>query len=247
MNLTTHTWMQHNKGDLDNNTYLEQGKGYEVKFENWTNYTFTGLPGAMISYDDDSGFAGFDHLTEAAGLNVIVEPNGDVNLTWQEPVCMAPGDYYEIYYSNTRDGFFEALNFDYFQACPPVDFGTNTAVHIGAGANNPGARLYYMVVPFNALGTRGSSTYSIGIWTEEYWEGYDTFGLPLKLKSSHNADWFCDNIAYTMGINYYNVTYQEWWWHSTRMPKGAFDPILEMTKGYQISTSNATKFTFIGI
>jgi hypothetical protein len=31
------------------------------------------------------------------------------------------------------------------------------------------------------------------------------------------------------------------------MPEGAFDVILEMGVGYQISTSGPTKFTFIGV
>ncbi len=76
--------------------------------------------------------------------------------------------WYEIYYSNTRDGFFGFLDYDYFYACPPVDFGTKTAIHFSAFARDSGMRLYYMVVPFNASGIRGSSTYSIGIWTEGY-------------------------------------------------------------------------------
>jgi hypothetical protein len=104
-----------------------------------------------------------------------------------------------------------------------------------------------MVVPFNAIGIRGASTYSIGIWTEEYLQGYDTFGIPLKLDSNQTADWYCDNIPDTVGINYYIHSEQWWSWHSTRMPAGAYDPILEMTEGYQISTSNFTKFTFIGV
>jgi hypothetical protein len=246
MNTTTHTWMKHGDGG-NNNTEIIVGEGCEVKFDTTTNYTFIGLPGAMISYDDDNGFAGFDHLTEVKSLNVIVEPNGDVNLNWQEPSSMGPGDYYEIYYSNTRDSFFGDLDFDYFQACPPVDFGTNTTVHLGAGANDPGARLYYMVVPFKASGVRGASTYSIGIWTEEYLSRYDTMGVPLKLEYSHSVGRFCDDIPNSVGINYFDYTGQRWCWHSTRMPEGAYDPFLEMTEGYQISTSNTTQFTFIGV
>jgi hypothetical protein len=129
----------------------------------------------------------------------------------------------------------------------PLDYGINSAFHSGACADGPGARLYYMVVPYNESGIRGASTYSMGIWTEEYWEGYDTFGIPLKLNSNQCADWFCDNIPNTMGINYYNVTFQEWWWHSTAMSMYAFDPMLEMAQGYQISTSYATKFIYIGV
>ncbi|MEE9152440.1 MAG: hypothetical protein V3U20_11510, partial [Thermoplasmata archaeon] len=60
------------------------------------------------------------------------------------------------------------------------------------------------------------------------------------------ADWYCDNIPDTVGINYFIYYQQRWGWHSTRMPAGAYDPILEMTEGYQISTSGPTKFTFIG-
>jgi len=154
--------------------------------------------------------------------------------------------WYGVYYSNKRDGFFGTFNVSYFLVCPSVIFGNNTVTHINALANKSGARLYYMVVPFNAIGIRGASTYSIGIWTEEYLQGYDTFGLPLKLETNQTADWYCDNIPDTVGINYYIYSQQRWAWHSTRMPAGAYDPILEMTEGYQISTSNTTKFTFIG-
>jgi hypothetical protein len=246
MNTTTHTWMKHGDGG-NNNTQIIVGEGYDVKFTNQTNYTFTGLPGSMINYDNDTGFLGFDPATEARNLTVVVEPNGNVTLSWQEPGSMGMGDWYEVYYSNARDGFFGTPGIQYELACPAVNFGTNTTTITGLGANNPGARLYIMVVPFNASGIRGSSTYSIGIWTEEYLSQYDTFGIPLKLESNETADWYCDNIPDTVGINYYIYSQERWSWHSTRMPKGAFDPVLEMTKGYQISTSGPTKFTFIGI
>jgi hypothetical protein len=103
-----------------------------------------------------------------------------------------------------------------------------------------------MVVPFNATGVRGSSTYSIGVWTEEYLAQYDTIGIPLKLTLDETADWYCDNIQNTVGINYHIHNEHRWCWHSTRMPAGAFDPILVMTEGYQISNTGPTKFTFIG-
>jgi hypothetical protein len=248
MNTTTCKWMIHNFGDGNtNDTQMKVGEGYEVKFASQTNYTFTGMPGAMISYDDNNGFSGFDHVTEAKNLTISVEPNGNVALTWEEPLSMDSGDWYEVYYSNTRDGFFRTFNVSYFLVCPPVYFGNNTTTHNGAFANNPGARLNYMVVPFNASGVRGASTYSIGIWTEEYLFQYDTFGIPLKLSSYQTADWYCENILETVGINYYNHSEQRWCWHSTRMPAKAFDPLLVMIEGYQISTSSATKFTFIGV
>jgi parallel beta-helix repeat protein len=241
----SHKWMKHGDGGV-NDTQMKLGEGYEVKFDSQINYSFTGMPGAMINYDSDTGFLGFDPATEAKNLTVSVEPNGNVTLTWEEPASMNPGDCYEVYYSNTRDGFFGTFNVSYFLVCPPVYFGNNTTPHNGALANKPGTHLYYMVVPFNASGIRGASTYSIGIWTEEYIQGYDTFGIPLKLVTNQTADWYCDNIPDAVGINYYIYSQQRWAWHSTRMPAEAYDPILEMTEGYQISTSNTTKFTFIG-
>jgi hypothetical protein len=250
MNLTTHTWMQHHKGDLQNNTIIEVGEGYEIGFLGksiTTRYTFTGFPGAMIIYDDEIAFSGFDPATDDRNLSASVEPNGDVILTWQEPASMVAGDYYEVYYSNTRDGFFGTFGNDYDLACPSLGYGNNTTTITGLGANNPGARLYFMIVPFNSMGDRGASTYSIGIWTEEYLAQYDTFGIPLKLKSYQTADWYCNNIPDTVGINYFINNQQRWSWHATRMPEGAFDLVLEITRGYQISTSSATKFTFIGV
>ncbi|UCF07304.1 MAG: VWA domain-containing protein, partial [Thermoplasmata archaeon] len=169
MDPATHMWIQHDFGEGNtHNVEMKLGEGYEVKFASQTNYTFCGMPGAMISYDDDNGFSGFDPNSNAKNLTVSVEPDGDVNLTWQEPASMGAGDCYEVYYSNSRDGFFRTLGIHYDLACPPVNYGTNTTTIAGLGASNPAARLYFMVVTMNASGIRGTSTYSIGIWTEEY-------------------------------------------------------------------------------
>jgi hypothetical protein len=244
MNPTTNKWMKHGDGEI-NDAVLLQGEGYEVFFDSATTYSFCGMPAAMILHKD-AAFTGFDADTDAKSLTVTVEANGDVNLVWQEPTSMVLWDLYEVFFSDTRDGFFRTRNVDYFLVSAP-GFGTNTATHVGAGAHNPGSRLYYMVIPMNQTGFSGTSTYSIGIWTEEFLDMYDTFGIPLKLDFSEGVDWFCDNIPDTVGINFIDDG-QGWWsWHSTRMEKGAYDPLLERGIGYQISTSGATKFTFVGI
>ncbi|UCE74883.1 MAG: hypothetical protein JSV56_04060 [Methanomassiliicoccales archaeon] len=246
MDSGNHIWVKHGDGSV-NDGPMRLGEGYEVKFAHQTNYTFCGMPAAMISYSDGSGFLGFDSDSEAKSLKVEVDSGGNVNLSWKEPASMGSGDRYEVYYSNSRDGFFGTLGEHYFYVCSPIDFGTNFTTHNGALANNPRTRLYYMVVPFNSKGIKGASTYSIGIWTEKYLVQYDTFGIPLKLNDDQTADWYCSSINHTVGINYFNISEQRWCWHSTRMPAGAYDPVIEMTNGYQISTSNATKFIFIGI
>ncbi|UCF08781.1 MAG: right-handed parallel beta-helix repeat-containing protein [Thermoplasmata archaeon] len=246
MNATTCTWTRHDSGDTGNNTFLKVGEGYEIAFAGQNRYTFCGMPGAMIIYDNNALFSGFNPDSEAKNLSVAVEPNGNVTLVWQEPAGMGPGDWYEVYHSDTRDGFFKTGGIDYDLACPPIGLGTNNTTISGLGASDPGSRLYFMVVPFDSLGVRGASTYSIGVWTEEYLAEYDTMGIPLKISVDNTIDWYCDNIPNTVGINYYQSSERRWAWHSTRMPQGAYDPVLVMAEGYQISTSGATKFTFIG-
>jgi len=242
INTTTHRWMQHNLGDgSTNNTQMKLGEGYEVKFSSQTNYTFTGLVGAMIRYKT-GGFTGFDYNTDAKNLTATVDHlTGNVTLNWDQPSTMDGDDSYKVYRSTTRNGFDEgtAVLLD------TLIYGDETYVDPGA-ASSPG-QYYYMIVPVNETGVIGASTYSIGVWTEEYLSGYDTLGIPLRQSFIETADWYCDNIPDTVGINYYIYSEQRWCWHSTRMSEGAFDPILLMAEGYQLSTSNLTKFTFIGV
>jgi hypothetical protein len=242
MNRTTHTWIKHWDGSV-NDTQMKVGEGYEVKFDTQTNYTFTGMPGAMISYNDDSGFLGFNPATEARNLRISVETNGDFTLTWEEPSSMNAGDWYEVYYSNTRDGFFGTLGIHYYLACPEIYFDTNSTTIPCFGANNSG--LYFMIVPFNATGIRGSSTYSIGIWNATF-SGYGSLGLPLKIDSVESLDWYCDEIPNTWGMNYYIYDEQRWCWHKTSMQSGIYDVPMEPAVGYQISTTADTSYIFIG-
>jgi outer membrane protein assembly factor BamB len=241
MDPANHIWMKHGNGGV-NDTQIEVGKGYEVAFDSITNYTFTGMPASMIKYDDSTGFLGFDSNSDAKNLSAVVDSQtGNVTLTWDQPSIIGINDQYHILRSAERDGFWNGnylkiatLPFDILSY---TDFGNATA----------GTQYYYMIVPVNETNVKGTSTYSVGVWTEEYLSQYDTFGIPLKLESYQTADWFCDNIPDTVGINYFNNSQERWSWHSTRMSEGAFDPLMEMVYGYQISTSSATKFSFIGI
>lgn len=93
----------------------------------------------------------------------------------------------------------------------------------------------------------GSSTYSVGLVTHEFPKGMSTFGIPLKIYVEESVDWYLDRTPDSVGINYYDQKAQRWNWHSEMMPPGAFDTNVVMTEGYQLSTSNATKYTFIGV
>jgi parallel beta-helix repeat protein len=248
MNLTTHTWMRHDRGSSENNSIIEIGKGYEIGFLGksiQTSYTFTGMSGAMILYDDvPFGFDATPLAGNANNLSATVDSGGNVTLNWTQPTNMGSGDQYYVLRSTSRDGFWGTEGMNYTQlAVLPFDILSYQDI----GNATASTEYYYMIVPVNlSTGKRGVSSYSIGVWTAGYLDQYDTFGIPLKPSNYQTADWFCDNIPDTVGINYYIYSQQRWGWHSTRMPAGAYDPVLEMTEGYQISTSSATKFTFIG-
>lgn len=245
---STHNWVQHDFGEgaIDNSN-ISVGEGYEVSFTSPTKYTFCGMPGAMIQYDDNS-FLGFDWSSDARNLTAKVDDFDVVilvTLNWERPAGMIEGvDEYRVYHSPTRDGFWGAYGVDYFLNSIKT-VGTETSTH--GFTPSPDIRLYYMVVPVLSTGQIGASTYSVGVWIADYDEGYDTVGPPLKLKNVRSVDWYCDEITNAWGMNYYNTTEQRWVWHKIVMPYKAYDPDVVMCEGYQISTTGETRYSFVGV
>ncbi len=239
-----HNWRKYGDGCV-NNSQMAVGKGFEVNFTALAKYTFTGMPAAMILYDDVT--SGFDATPggDADSLRASVESTSrTVTLSWAQPANIGLSDQYYVFRSTKRNGFWGILGGD-FELLATLPFGTTSHLDIGNAIS--GTEYYYMIVPFNSTtGEMGVSSYSIGVWTASYLGQYDTFALPLKPRSYRTADWYCDNIENTVGINYFDELYQIWSWHSTRMPANAFDPTLDRGQGYQISTSAATKFSFVG-
>jgi hypothetical protein len=244
MDSVNHNWRAQGNGFV-NSTDMEVGLGYEVEFQVSTKYTFCGMPGAMIYYDR-SGFDATPFTGDADSLSAdVIEATDSVVLTWSQPASMTPEHKYHVLRATTRDGFWGEQDVDYILLAE-LDYDILTYQDVGVTLAD--TEYYYMIVPVNvSTGERGTSSYSIGVWTAGYNAGYDTIGLPLELSVVHSADWYCYNIPYTVGINYYINTEHRWGWHSTRMPRGAYDPVLVMGEGYQISTTGTTKFTFIGI
>ncbi|UCG68941.1 MAG: VWA domain-containing protein, partial [Thermoplasmata archaeon] len=241
MNPGTHKWVQHDRGEAGDIVDLEVGKGYETDFTSQTRYTFLGFPGAMIRYRSGP-FVGFDYSTEADSLIASVDPgSGDVTLSWTQPSGMDGNDNYNVYRSTTRDGFDDGL------AVPLGSTPYGSEFWLDSGAAFLAGQYYYMIIPTNETNAEGASTYSIGVWTADIADQYDTISVPLAPLSLEKADYYCENIDNTLGINYFIYsTYPRWGWHSTRMASGAYDPWMVMGEAYQISTSATTKFSFIG-
>ncbi|UCG68939.1 MAG: lamin tail domain-containing protein [Thermoplasmata archaeon] len=236
----THEWVQHDKGEAGDIVDLVVGKGYETDFTSATRYTFLGLPGAMIRFNSGP-YAGFDHNTDAKSLSASVDSRtGDVTLSWDHPLSVDQDDYYEVYRSTKRDGF------DDGSAILLSTVPNGRGILVDPNVANSTGQYYYMVIPVNETGVKGASTYSIGVWTAGYQGQYDTIGIPLILTSFETADWYCENIPNTVGINYFIYHQQRWGWHVARMSKGAYDPVLIMIEAYQISCLAPTKFSFIG-
>ncbi|UCE36065.1 MAG: VWA domain-containing protein [Thermoplasmata archaeon] len=240
----SHTWVQHNIGDRHkNNILMEVGKGFEVEFDGPAKYTFCGMPGAMIIYDNVSfGFNATPRTGDADSLTASVDgTSGDVTLSWARPSSLDMDHRYHVLRSISRDGFWKG-NYDLL-----ASLAYDTLSYTDYGNATAGPHFYYIIIPVNGTGERGASSYSIGVWTGKYSMDYDTLGLPLKLNSTHSTDWFCDAIPNVWGMNYYNVPEQRWMWHKTIMPKGAYDVDVVMAEGYQISTTYPTFYSYIGI
>jgi hypothetical protein len=222
------------------------GDSYEVMFSFPTTYTFCGMPGAMIRYDDFSfGFDTEPQNGDADSLSASVDSIGTITLSWIRPINIGLEDRFFVLRSTKRDGFWGTLGDDYEHI---ANLSSDIYTYEDFLAAAPGTEYYYMVVPVNlSSGETGISSYSIGVWTAYYDSAYDTLSLPLKIVNVQSIDWFCEEIEDAVGINYFNIAYKIWVWHSKRMPMGVYDVDLMMAEGYQISTNSATKFSFIGI
>ncbi|UCE37960.1 MAG: VCBS repeat-containing protein [Thermoplasmata archaeon] len=162
-----------------------------------------------------------------------------VNLSW-DPVSSPAFDRYVIYRAGTRDG----LN---IISLPVLATTTSTRFSDLVDLCD-GTEFYYMVAALKSSEIVGyNSTYSIGIWFCEFSKGYESLGLPLEPLVVKNVDSYCDDIPNMVGMNYYLYSESRWGWHSTRMPKGAYDPFVVMSEGYQLSTEDDARFAFIGI
>jgi hypothetical protein len=110
------TWVQHNETDGPGicDAIVEIGEGYLVFYNQSSIFTFTGMPGAMIIYDNVSfGFNATPGSGEANSLIATVDRNGNVTLNWTQPKSMNQGDRYYVFRSTSRDGFWGIFGEDY--------------------------------------------------------------------------------------------------------------------------------------
>jgi len=231
MNATGH-WVTHypSMGEGVNDIPAIMGDSYEISLSSMINFTFCGYPASMIRFQEGPG----DSLAFRRSLSVQVE-GYDINLSWE---AVNEANSYLVFKNGERFGVHNL-------SLLPIANTTETYWVDSDVIGNGRSEYYYMVIPTDSSGGLGSSTYSVGVFTEEYRFGTDVFALPLKPAEPNSLDWYCDNIPNVVGIIHLMKGY--WKLHAREMPEGVYDVEAVQCEGYQISFNGAvTRFTFIG-
>jgi hypothetical protein len=225
-------WVTHltGSGQGVNDAVAEVGEAYEISVSSWTNHTFVGFPGSMISHREGFG----DSIAFGKSLTLAVLRT-NITLSWQ----LLPGaSEYHIYRSNKRDGLFA-------QSLQPIGMVLGpTTDFTDFGLAVPGQQFYYWIIPLTSGGERGSGTYSIGVWIGDYRTGSDTLAITLKLSSTLGIDGICDTSGDIVGLSY--MTSGVWKFHAKEMPAGVYDIVMVQSNGYQLSTTAAIYYIFVG-
>ncbi len=226
--ITYHRGMGSDTSDM----IATMGFAYEIHLRSESAFTFCGHPGSMIRFAE--GREG-DSLQFRKGLAATVE-NDDVVLKWRD---IANISGYRVFRSDRRNGLHNLS----LQSIARVGSSTTSWRDVGVLCKE--TEYYYMVIPVNASGSLGSSTYSVGIFNLEYQGGSDTFALPLDSIEVHTLDWFCDHIPGAVGLAY--MISGMWKFHSKEMPPEVYNVDVLQSEGYEISLEGGLQlFTFIG-
>lgn len=212
-------------------------------------FTFVGLPGTMIRYDDLPSHS-FDYRSNARSVELGIVGN-NIRMTWQQPIG---ADAYDIYYSSSRVGFYGNLGSDYwllFGSYVPPPGPMASLDHVNA-LFEPHDEFYYMIFPINnSLGV-GSGSYSSGIWLGRFNEGYHAISLPLKPFSNgqflyYNVSFYADHVLNTLVILWYKDSESRWVPHIPAMEGGTYDREFTMFVTLKLNVSSDVVFGFAGV
>lgn len=236
-------------GDGTPTRTINVGEGCLIDLPAAKRYSFVGLPGTMIRYDE-SVWGGFDFLDSAKSI-VLSIIGSNIRLTWEQPTG---SDRYDVYYSDNRVGFYGDLGTDYWLligslAAPPGPIVT--VDHINA-LFEPYNEFYYMVFPINNTFDKGSGSYSSGIWIGRFTEGYQSISLPLKPFSNgeykyFNVSYYADYIPNVFVLLWYTNSESRWIPHIPAMESGVYDREFLMFITLKLNVSSNALFGFAGV
>jgi hypothetical protein len=261
-NVSSQRWVGHPKGlpaglnDFD----LKVGNTYLLHVYKEIEYTFTGRPATSIKFLDgieNDKRIGTDHEFSRS-LNVELQPQGMV-VSWNVPESVSKyerTDHYNIYRTNHRDKFeFENLIATTSFLQPYIT--TYLDVNIDVYSNK---EYYYLVIPVNSIGREGSSTYSVGVITKTYRQGYNSFALPFRMEFNVTHFFNDNNSSGESGLiflenNYddvtilfnYDTTQQKWIGVPRLIPVELKRLKIEFSDGYLIYVSGeSVRISFVG-
>ncbi len=174
-------------------------------------------------------------------LRTSVENKNDVRLDWDPPD--EPGvTHYLIYRSEDQREFdFTSPVHDTSSDMQPT---RTDWLDVGAAGISSPREYYYTVRAINTNGTMSTTSNTAGKWTRTFEVGLNSFSLPLEPFSSFNISDLANSIPNTDHIRTMRSD-GEWETHIPGM-RGVGDEETVMGKGYEISLSAETRYTFVG-
>jgi hypothetical protein len=172
-----------------------------------------------------------------------------ISLRWPAPAGFGLGDRYEVRAARSPTGVLGDPGVDYAAFTVAASGSSQDSFFHNAALSGGGPR-YYLVVPLKYGAWRGSSTYSVGVWTETLPSGYQAIGLPLVpwkagLPIAMNvSDLITSGIV---GIEWFSSSRQDWVAHAAWMPAGTYDANFEMIMAVQVDASAPTRIVFVGV
>lgn len=224
-------WVVHKKpmSEGTNDSQVLFGHAYEMSLYLDSHFTFCGMPGSMIRYKGGLG----DDPMWARSLRAT-DDGISIDVSWN-PIPNA--SEYIIMESARRDGLNE-LTQGQFARVP----GSQTSW----GFWDPfwGGSRYIMVIAVDSNGIWGSSTYSVGIERISLESGTSTFGPRLDYQNDIDVYTFCLEHP-VVGVAH--VMSNVWKFHSSIMPRDAYNAQIEQGSGYQVSSDGPGDIRIIEI
>jgi hypothetical protein len=175
-------------------------------------------------------------------LTTEVTNDDDIFLNWTASDSPSV-DHYLIYGSaDQRDFDFSAPTYDTADDVDPL--GTNWTDIDAAGPTSP-REYYYTVRAVSGSGAMSITSNTAGKWTKDFLSGLNTFSLPLEPFGIRNTSWHADNVPNATFISWMDST-GHWVTHYKGTGEGINDIRVEMGRGYEISLSSDSRFTFCG-
>lgn len=174
-------------------------------------------------------------------LRTSVENNENVRLDWDPPD--EPGVSHYLIYRSEDQREFDFTNPIHDTSGDVHPTRTDWLDAGAAGINSPG-EYYYTVRAINTNGTLSTTSNTAGKWTRTFETGLNSFSLPLEPFSTFNVSDLAMSIPNTEVIRTINSD-GIWETHITGI-RGAVDEEAVMGKGYEISLSTETTYTFVG-